>query len=151
MADVPSDSEATRDDVAAATHMHEYKHCMCNLQRMIPCQTGALPKVLHRPQALADGGAQLEELELALNEVTAAGAGALAAALARHEHLAVALAELAEFAEAKVGDSRLVRPPRSASGHNCTQPARAHSCTCAHFAPHQDHLSEGAPHARWRG
>ncbi len=97
----------------------------------------------------------------AVFEVLAAGAlryggleavaGALAAALARHEHLAVALAELAEFAEAKVGDSRLVRPPRSASGHNCTQPARAHSCTCAHFAPHQDHLSEGAPHARWRG
>jgi len=87
VADVPSDSEATRDDVAAATHMHEYKHCMCNLQRMIPCQTGALPKVLHRPQALADGGAQLEELELALNEVTAAGAGALAAALARQPRL----------------------------------------------------------------
>ncbi len=78
-------------------------------------------------------------------------AGALAAALARHEHLAVALAELAEFAEAKVGDSRLVRPPRSASGRNCAQPARAHSCTCAHSAPHQDHLSEDAPHARWRG
>ncbi len=42
---------------------------------------------MRRPQALADGGAQLEELELALNEVTAAGAGALAAALARQPRL----------------------------------------------------------------
>ena len=38
-------------------------------------------------------------------------AGALAAALARSEHLAAALPELAEYAEARHGDTRLVRAP----------------------------------------
>lgn len=36
-------------------------------------------------------------------------AGALAAALSRHEHLAAGLAELAAIAEGKYGDGRLVR------------------------------------------
>ncbi len=52
-------------------------------------------------------------------------AGAAVGALARNEHMAAALAELAEYSQAKYDDARLVSPSPTFSTHNIPEPSFA--------------------------